>query len=68
MTTPILRAGRFSKQPQGYQAFIPALLPPDPPIVIDDDLSLLLSRAHEALGRLDGIARLLPNPSLFVVM
>ena len=47
------------------QAFIPARLPPDPPI----DLAGLqepLARAHLALGRLDGLSRFLPDPTLFL--
>src|SRR5208283_1175431 len=49
-------------------AFIPAPLPPDPPINIDSELSRLTSEADRALGRLDGVATVLPNPDLFVSM
>jgi len=56
------------KQPQGYRAFIPAPLPPDPPIWLDDELGRLLSDADRCLGRLDGVASVLPNPDLFVAM
>jgi Fic family protein len=63
-----IRAGRYITQPTGYKAFIPAPLPPDPPIVWDEELQNLLSKADMALGRLDGIATLLPNPDLFVAM
>lgn len=62
------RAGRFVRQSQGYRAFIPADLPPDPPLVFDVDLVNRLAAASTALGRLDGLARMLPNPSLFVAM
>jgi Fic family protein len=62
------RAGRFVKQPAGYTAFIPAPLPPDPPLQLDLPLLGLLSRADQAIGRLDGIAETLPNPDLFVAM
>ena len=48
------------------RAFIPAPLPPDPPLALDGDILLLLERAHVALGRLDGIARLLPQTDLFL--
>jgi Fic family protein len=49
------------------RAFIPPPLPPHPPI---DVLPLLrlLSAADHALGRLDGIATLLPSPELFLYM
>jgi Fic family protein len=64
----MLRAGHFVKQPQGYRAFIPAPLPPDPPIQIDAALLGLLSRADQSTGRLDGVSQILPNPNLFVAM
>lgn len=62
------RAGRYVRQPAGYDAFIPAPLPPDPPISFDTDFVHLLSRADQAIGRLDGEVRNLPNPGLFVAM
>lgn len=62
------RTGRYLRQPQGYRAFVPAPLPPDPPLQFDAALQALLSRADQALGRLDGAAQLLPNPDLFVAM
>ena len=63
-----MRSGRFVKQPDGYRAFIPAPLPPDPPVQVDGELSRLLSDADRCLGRLDGVASVLPNPDLFVAM
>lgn len=62
------RAGHYSPQIQGYKAFIPADLPPVPPVQMDDELLSLLSEADRALGRLDGAAETLPNPDLFVFM
>ena len=56
------------RQPTGYRAFIPAPLPPSPPIVLDPSLIRLLSRADQAIARLDGVALTLPNPDLFVAM
>jgi Fic family protein len=61
------RAGGYVKQLTGYSAFVPAPLPPDPPIDIQR-FAKLLSDADHALGRLDGIATMLPNPDLFVAM
>jgi Fic family protein len=63
-----MRAGRFVQQPTGYRAFLPAPLPPDPPVQFDPELTRLLSDADRALGRLDGVASTLPNPDLFVAM
>jgi len=50
------------------KAFVPQPLPPVPPIQIDGKLRDLLDKAMIALGRLDGMAGLLPDPSLFLYM
>ena len=63
-----LRAGRWIKHPTGYRAFHPSPLPPDPPLAMDDEMWTLLSRADRALGRLEGVTSVLPNPDLFVAM
>ncbi len=52
----------------GYKSFVPAKLPPNPPIQYDDELQGLLSLADRKLGRLDGVTQILPNPELFVAM
>lgn len=62
------RAGRYVRQPSGYRAFVPAPLPPDPPLRLVGQLQRLLSEADLALGRLDGSIQILPNPDLFVYM
>ncbi len=62
------RSGRWEKQVTGYRAFMPKPLPPDPPLRWDADLLRALSEADLALGRLDGLARGLPNPGLFLAM
>ncbi len=62
------RAGRYVRQIGGYRAFLPAPLPPEPPIRLSGELQSLLSRADLALGRLDGSIQTLPNPDLFVYM
>ena len=63
-----MRAGQFVKQVEGYRAFIPAPLPPEPPLQMGEELARLLSDADRCLGRLDGVASVLPNPDLFVAM
>src|SRR5271157_2498293 len=63
-----MRTGQYVKQPTGYEAFIPAPLPPNPPVQMDAELTRLLSEADRSLGRLDGVATILPNPNLFVAM
>jgi Fic family protein len=64
----VMRAGKYLKQEGGYTAFIPAPLPPDPPLTMDSELASLLSEADRSLGRLDGVTSVLPNPDLFVGM
>ncbi len=48
------------------QAFIPAPLPPNPPLEINGKLQARLAEAHLALGRLDAISCLLPDAQLFL--
>jgi Fic family protein len=62
------RAGRYLSQPTGYRAFVPAPLPPTPPLDLSGAVQGLLSSADRALGRLDGSVLTLPNPDLFVFM
>jgi len=62
------RAGRFVTQPEGYSAFIPKPLPPDPPLALDASLLSLLEGAIGELGRLDGVAKVIPDPDFFVSM
>src|SRR4051794_33856021 len=57
-------AGTWVKQGSGtdaFQAFVPKPLPPDPPLVMNSSLQRRLEAAGLALGRLDGIGRLLPR-------
>lgn len=63
-----MRSGTYQKQPAGYGAFIPAPLPPNPPVAFDGEMQALLSEADRALGRLDGSIQTLPDPDLFVLM
>jgi Fic family protein len=61
------RAGRLLQQVEGYRAFIPAPLPPDPPLDMGR-IQAGLGRALLALGRLDGIVDVIPDPDFFVAM
>ena len=49
-----------------FQAFLPAPLPPAPALEISFHIQDLLGRANRALGRLDAITTLLPEPSLLL--
>ena len=50
------------------QAFVPALLPPLPPIDWTPELRSKFDQALLALGRLDSVSTLLPDTSLFLYM
>ncbi len=67
-SSPAGRAGTYRRQPGAYRAFIPARLPPDPPVRLEGRLQAMLSKADLALGRLAGSIETLPNPDLFVLM
>jgi Fic family protein len=49
-----------------FQAFVPAPLPPDPPLKLGDKDYDLMEKANRALGRLDGVTTLLPDSSIFI--
>jgi Fic family protein len=62
-------AGRYVVTGVGGErvdAFVPAPLPPQPALDLAGDLQPRLEQAHLALGRLDGLSALLPDPSLFL--
>jgi Fic family protein len=51
---------------EAYYRFHPRPLPPEPPLEIDVGLQNLLDEANQALGRLDGVTLLLPDPDQFL--
>ena len=48
------------------RAFVPNPRPPEPPVELSRERQRLLERATLALGRLDSITTLLPDPQLFL--
>jgi len=48
------------------EAFVPAPIPPNPPLQIDSKLQVRISLAMLSLGRLDAISSLLPDAHLFL--
>lgn len=48
------------------RAFVPAPLPPAPPLDLDGTAQALLEQAVLAVGRLDGVSTLLPDTTLFL--
>jgi Fic family protein len=61
------RSGFYVAQPTGYEAFVPKPLPPVPALDLGH-LVGVLSAADQAVGRLDGATRLLPDRSHFLAM
>lgn len=62
------RLGRYVMTSWGdeqVRAFVPPHLPPKPPVRLDA-LQLTLEQASQALGRLDGLASILPDLPLFI--
>jgi Fic family protein len=65
------RIGRYIKSSavggESYNSYIPRPLPPNPPLDMAE-LYPLLDQANTAIGRLDGMSMMLPDPSLFLYM
>ena len=62
------RSGHFRKLPAGYTAYFPKPLPPEPAIELAESLQLLLSKADRAIGALNMVLSVLPNPELLTGM
>ena len=63
---PTGREENTSAGGETVRAFVPAPLPPVPPVELSGALQPALERALLALGRLDMVATLLPDTSLFL--
>ena len=59
--TPLPSAGG-----EPARAFIPKPLPPDPALKLDVEIQHLVEKAMLALGRLDGLVTVLPEPAIFI--
>ena len=62
--TPPGRTVTVSTQGEPFQAFVPAPLPPVPPVQWDASLRRRFDDALVALGRLDAVSAMLPNAPL----
>ncbi len=51
---------------ESFRAYVPAPLPPEPDLIWDQELRHLAEQAAMAVGRLDGISALLPQPDIFL--
>ena len=65
------RAGHLKTNLSGkmaYQSFVPAPLPPEPPIEISGDMLNCLLKVNARLAELESIASRIPNVNLFISM
>jgi len=62
------KSGTFITQPNGYKSYKPNPLPPEPALIMNEELSGLLSQAERTLAGMDGIAHALPDSNLFIAM
>jgi len=65
------RAGNYRKNLSGeaqYLSFIPAPLPPVPPIALSEDIVSLLVRTHKQMTLLNALSDQIPSMALFVSM
>jgi Fic family protein len=60
--------GKFVTQPAGFKAFVPDTFPPKTPLNFRPQTQLLAADATLALGKLDGIAQLIPDIDFFIYM
>lgn len=70
-TTMPNRAGFFRTNLSGdmeYRSFVPASLPPVPPVDLGDEGVELLVQANKQMGLLEGLASRIPNVDLFISM
>ncbi len=60
--------GNFVQQSGGYKAFVPSLFPPQKPLKLSSKVVLANDAAILALGKLDGVAQLIPDIDFFTFM
>jgi Fic family protein len=65
MQSPV---GKTQRVPEGYLAFFPHPLPPNPEFTLDEEGVLALTNAEFHLGKLAQMGKSIPNPDLFVGM
>lgn len=61
-----MQVGNFVQQTQGYKAFIPNDFPPKKMLTFSPDVYLANDRATLMLGKLDGMAQIIPDVSFFL--
>ncbi len=63
-----MQVGQFVKQPQGFKAFIPDRFPPAKAPLFMPEVHMASTDATLALGKLDGVAQLIPDIDFFTFM
>ncbi|MCD8006056.1 MAG: Fic family protein [Oscillospiraceae bacterium] len=65
------RSGYFKTNLSGemaYKSFVPAPLPPEPPVELSEDIVNVLVKANKSLAVLESVSTHIPNVNLFVSM
>lgn len=65
------RAGYYRRNLSGdaeYKSFVPSPLPPQPELLIDNEMIAELMKAHHNIGVLEGKSSQIPNVKLFIAM
>jgi Fic family protein len=63
-----MKIGYYQQQPTGYKAFIPLDFPPARIFMFSPQLEIKHGEAMRMIGKLDGVAQLLPNLDFFLLM
>ncbi len=66
--SPKVNIGKYIRQIEGYEAFIPEKFPPENLSFQGERLIQLLSTSSLLLGKLDGLTRLVPDIDFFIFM
>ena len=65
------RAGTYKKnlsEKMAFNSFVPAVLPPNPPIELNNEIVEILVKANRQITLLEGISSRMPNIDLFISM
>lgn len=65
------RAGTYKKnlsEKMAFNSFVPAVLPPNPPIELNNEIVEILVKANRQITLLEGISSRIPNIDLFISM
>lgn len=63
-----MKIGQNIKQTTGYEAFVPEMFPPERLLEFPSDILIKSAQAERLIGKLDGIAHILPDANFFLSM